>query len=519
MAARRSSRLSSLLLHTALPSRPAWQRTLSARGFATAINNKLDNVYDMVIVGGGIAGTALACSLATNPSMKDYRIALIEAMDLSNTNNWAPATGRYSNRVVSLTPASMQFFQKIGVADELYRDRIQPYNCMKVSDGVTNASIEFDTNLLSTSTNPDDLPIAYMIENVHLQHSILKTLQTSQGKGATVDIMQKARVASIRMQERDMKESEDTLDLSDWPIIEMEDGKALQARLLVGADGVNSPVRSFAKIESLGWDYNMHGVVATFKTDPSRKNDTAYQRFLPTGPIAMLPVRLGDGHASMVWSMPPDMAQKVKKIPAQAFCTLVNSAFRLSMEDLDYLRSKIDPTTFEPLCDFDSEYNWRQGVAKHGLGDMELMERELAFPPIVESVDETSRASFPLRMRNSQQYFADRVVLVGDAAHTVHPLAGQGLNQGILDVACLSDILQRGASEGMDIGNLHLLREYASVRYLRNLLMISACDKLHRLYTTDFAPITWIRSLGLSSVNQLDFVKAEIMKYAMGIEQ
>lgn len=115
----------------------------------------------------------------------------------------------------------------------------------------------------------------------------------------------------------------------------------------------------------------------------------------------------------MVWSMPPDMAQKVKKIPAQAFCTLVNSAFRLSMEDLDYLRSKIDPTTFEPLCDFDSEYNWRQGVAKHGLGDMELMERELAFPPIVESVDETSRASFPLRMRNSQQYFADRVVLVG----------------------------------------------------------------------------------------------------------
>lgn len=122
---------------------------------------------------------------------------------------------------------------EIGVADELYRDRIQPYNCMKVSDGVTNASIEFDTSLLSSSTNPDDLPIAYMIENVHLQHSILKTLQTSKGKGATVDILQKARVASIRMQEQDAKETKDTLDLSDWPIIEMENGQSLQARLLV----------------------------------------------------------------------------------------------------------------------------------------------------------------------------------------------------------------------------------------------------------------------------------------------
>lgn len=104
------------------------------------------------------------------------------------------------------------------------------------------------------------------------------------------------------------------------------------------------------------------------------------------------------------------------------------------------------------------------------------------------------------------------MIVSSDAAHTVHPLAGQGLNQGILDVACLSDILQRGASEGQDIGNLHLLREYASVRYLRNLLMISACDKLHRLYSTDFAPITWIRSLGLSSVNQLDFVKVSRMR-------
>ncbi|KAI9320649.1 hypothetical protein BX666DRAFT_1219001 [Dichotomocladium elegans] len=449
----------------------------------------------------------------SNAAMKDYRVALIEAMDLSNTTNWSPVTGHFSNRVVSLTPASMNFFKSIGVAEHLVEDRIRPYDCMKVWDGVTDARIEFDTSILGPRA--EGLPIAYMIENVHLQHSLLKRLNSCHGQGATVEILQNARVASIQSQKEEVN-SED-LDLSEWPVVELENGRVLQTRLLVGADGINSPVRNFAQIESLGWDYNMHGVVATLKTGTTRPRDTAYQRFLPTGPIAMLP--LGNGYASMVWSCPPELAQMLKKMPQKTFCTLVNSAFRLSVEDLSYLRTKIDPLTYEPLCDFDSEYAWRQGVIRHGLTEMETLERDLDYPPEVESVQDGSVASFPLRLRNSQQYFANRVVLVGDAAHTVHPLAGQGLNQGVLDVECLSNILQRGAADGQDIGNVHLLREYASVRYLRNLVMISACDKLHRLYTTDFGPITLIRSLGLSTINKLDFVKAEVMKYAMGIEQ
>ncbi|KAI9259623.1 hypothetical protein BDA99DRAFT_513743 [Phascolomyces articulosus] len=494
------------------------QRLSILRSYATTQN--LDNVYDIVIVGGGIAGTALACSLAANSTMRDYRVALIEAMDLSNTTNWTPETNKYSNRVVSLTPHALKYFTKVGVTDQLYHDRLCPYSRMQVWDGVTDARIEFDTALLEqlgVNMDEKDPAIAYMVENVHLQHAILKHLEACRGIGATVDTFQKARVENISLdKESALSSGEEELNLADWPVVTLNNGVSLKARLLVGADGVNSPVRSFANIESLGWDYNMHGVVATFKVDQSRPCNTSYQRFLPTGPIAMLP--LANGYASMVWSSPPEIATKLKKMPADAFCTLVNAAFRLSTADLKFLYSQLDKDTFEPLVDFQAEYDWREKVNKHGLSDMEIANRDFNLPPRVESVDDKSRASFPLRLRNSQSYFANRVVLVGDAAHTVHPLAGQGLNQGILDVECLADILQQGAANGQDIGNIHLLREYASVRYLRNIVMISACDKLHRLYTTDFAPVTWIRSLGLSAVNQLDFVKGEIMKYAMGIE-
>lgn len=232
----------------------------------------------------------------------------------------------------------------------------------------------------------------------------------------------------------------------------------------------------------------------------------------------------------MVWSVPPDLAMALKKMPARDFCTLVNAAFRLSVPDLNYLYAQISRTTFETKCDLASEYDWRQSVATHGMTEMQKVEREFEYPPEIEDVDADSRASFPLRMRNSQEYYSNRVVLVGcvyarihfgrlsrltyapsllfrDAAHTIHPLAGQGLNQGLLDVECLVDVLQHGAANGQDLGDTHLLREYASTRYLRNLVMISACDKLHKLYNTDFLPVTWIRSLGLSTINSLDLVK------------
>jgi ubiquinone biosynthesis monooxygenase Coq6 len=188
----------------------------------------------------------------------------------------------------------------------------------------------------------------------------------------------------------------------------------------------------------------------------------------------------------------------------------------MSNVDLKYLYKQLDKATFTSKCNIQEEYEWRESVAKKGMNDQEILEREYSLPPEVIDVQDKSRASFPFKLRNSEKYVTDRVALVGDAAHATHPLAGQGMNQGLLDVECLSQLLERGSTEGQDIGSIHLLRQYASERYLRNIMMISSCDKLHRLFSTDAAPVTWVRSLGLNAVNNLDFMKVNYHKKFKG---
>ncbi|KAG0364440.1 hypothetical protein BC939DRAFT_435848 [Gamsiella multidivaricata] len=510
--------------------------------------------YDVVIVGGGIAGSALACALASGKASSTQKIALIEAFDLSNHINWSPRADQYSNRVSSLTPKSVAFLKNIGVWPELDPSRVTGLEGMQVWDGVSGARITFDAaNVNSTQSsflhqvfsgpkvsninvngsefqertvgNQESSPLAWMTENLHVQYGLQKQILSHQARGVSLDIFEKTKVQGITASQREAAEAADPthLDVSDWPVIELDNGKKLQTRLLVGADGVNSPVRSFANIESLGWDYGQFGLVATLKVDPltstapGHGRGVAWQRFLPTGPIAMLP--LNNGLASLVWSTTPKIAQDLKKLPPRDFCALVNAGFNASPADLEYLYKNIGADG-QPLVDFQQEISWRASVQ-----DMEASKTmvrgtggEDPKPPMVVDVQENTRAPFPLRMRNSNSYVEDRVVLVGDAAHTVHPLAGQGLNQGLADVECLARVIEQSLLSGSDIGNIHSLTPYSSERFLPNLAMLGTVDKLSKLYNTDFGPIVWARSLGLTAVDNMGPFKSEIMKFAMGLE-
>ncbi|RUS19000.1 hypothetical protein BC937DRAFT_88084 [Endogone sp. FLAS-F59071] len=506
----------------------------------TPSNIDLKNLYDIVIIGGGIAGTALACALAHSPISRKRRVALIEAQDLSSVKNWKPEEAEYSNRVSSLTPASYRFFKEIGVWDKLRQDRVW--------DGITDARITFNTSLLQTyssslaslgaTTITAGAPaIAWMVENLNMQWAIMQRLDKLCEEGARCDVFANSKVESIErdaVTESGVQAEKNGLDLGEWPIVRLGDGR-------VGADGVNSPVRTFAGIDSLGWDYDRQGVVATLHVDPSCINGTAWQRFLPTGPIAMLPLK--QGYSTLVWSTTTHLAASLRALPPAAFVHLVNAAFRSSLPDLKYLYSQIDPETHQPFVDFGDEVAWREGVATYGMDEQEAWEREQGLPPKVVGVQERSRAGFPLKMRNAERYVGERVVLVGrtdvvlvwvlynappkklivgfihnDAAHAMHPLAGQGLNQGLLDVQCLAGVLEDGFLNGGDIGNVHLLSNYSSNRYARNLAMLGAVDKLHRLFGTEFKPIVLARSLGLRAVDSVGPLKAEIMRYAMAIE-
>ncbi|KAF9122730.1 putative ubiquinone biosynthesis monooxygenase [Mortierella sp. 14UC] len=503
--------------------------------------------YDVVIVGGGIAGSALACALASNKASSTLKIALIEAFDLSNHIKWSPRPDQYSNRVSSLTPKSVAFLKKIGVWSELDHSRVAACEGMQVWDGVSGARITFDaaniggvqssflhqvfsgtvppppgvnnTTQESQDVNAEASPLAWMTENLHVQYGLQKQLVGHQARGIKLDVFEKTKVQGITVEQGESAQEPQ----ADWPTLQLDNGKALTTRLLIGADGVNSPVRSFAKIESLGWDYSQFGLVATLQIDPSpstapgQGKGIAWQRFLPTGPVAMLP--LNNGYASLVWSTTPKIAQDLKKLPARDFCALVNAAFSSSPAELEYLYKNIGPDG-QPLVDFQKEIEWRTSVQ-----DMEASKTMIhgsqgdAKPPRVIDVQENTRAPFPLRMRNSSSYVEDRVVLVGDAAHTVHPLAGQGLNQGLADVECLARVIETSLLSGSDIGNIHSLTPYSSERFLPNLVMLGTVDKLSKLYNTDFSPVVWARSLGLTAADKMGPIKNEIMRFAMGLEE
>ncbi|KAL8925087.1 MAG: hypothetical protein Q9172_002406 [Xanthocarpia lactea] len=449
-------------------------------------------IYDVVCVGGGPAGLTLLTALRSSPTTSKLKLALIESQDLRSAATWKLPSDQYANRASSITPTSETFLSKIGVWPLVDPTRVQPYHHMRVWDGLDSSShISFSS--LST-------PIATMTENPNLQRALLQRLEEL----APFSIFSSTKVASI--EDGPSSSPDDSLDLSSYPSVTLSSGRTILARLLVGADGLNSPVRTYAGIATRGWDYERHGVVATVKYMGRNKYHgdnslaTAYQRFLPTGPIALLAMP-GD-YATLVWTTTPDRAAKLKSLAQHDFVALINAAFRLDNVDLDYM-SKLDGGHTEEL-------SWRTSV-------IGVKEDKARIPRLVESAQEGSIASFPLRYRQADSYISSRIALIGDAAHTVHPLAGQGLNMGLADVQSLAKTIEYTVKHGGDIGDEMYLERYNSEMWMQNNRMLGVTDKLHKLYGIGWGPVVNIRSLGLKLVDQLGPVKAWLMKQAGGV--
>jgi ubiquinone biosynthesis monooxygenase Coq6 len=361
---------------------------------------------------------------------------------------------------------------------------------MQVWDGVSDARIEFDWD--QADARQAGTTIAYMTENLNLTSGLLKRLEEL----GEISVFDNTRVENISL-----GAERDGLDLTDWPVVSLANGKQLHARLLVGADGANSPVRAFAGIESRGWDYERHGVVATLELEGNGwggdEAKIAYQRFLPTGPVALLP--LPGNYSTLVWSTTPANASLLKSLSPKDFLAMVNAAFRLSPVDLEFLHAQSSNQSEEVI--------WR---LQHTQFDHEKV------PQTIIGVQEGSVASFPLKMRHADSYIAERVALVGDAAHTIHPLAGQGLNQGQGDVQSLVNTIEFSVEHGQDLGTRMSLEPYASDRYLANHILLGVCDKLHKLYSVGSGPLVPLRSLGLGMVNALGPLKGFLMNQAAG---
>ncbi|KAL4913367.1 hypothetical protein BDW62DRAFT_192660 [Aspergillus aurantiobrunneus] len=475
-------------------------------------------IYDVVCVGGGPAGLALLAALRASPATSKLKVALVESQDLDKSRSWKLDPPHFSNRVSSLTSSSVSFLQNIGAWDHLDVARTQPYQGMEVWDGETGSKISFDWSA-ETSPFEDLRTVATMTENANLVQALLSRIAASGDEN--LSIFSKSTVSSI---ENGAGDGPNGADLSAWPVLSIAPaGNSIQstvspsriaARLLVGADGINSPVRRYADIGTEGWDYQRHGVVATLSladqvpTPFPIGTRTAYQRFLPSlgGPIALLP--LPNNNATLVWSTTVENAAYLKSLSPGAFIAMVNAAFRLAMPDLQYMMRMERPSTSVPNLDEDpheSELTWR----------LQHTPPVAHLPPMVTGVQEGSTASFPLRFRHASTYISPRVALVGDAAHVIHPLAGQGLNLGLGDVASLSNTIEYAVNHGMDVGDVLTLERYTADRWATNAKIGGTCDVLHKLYNVPGqGPVAWARSLGFEIIDRLPFVKGFLMRNA-----
>jgi len=400
---------------------------------------------------------------------------------------------------------------------------------MQVWDGLSGSRIEF--NASSASGSPPEM--ARLVENINLQRGLLRQIDKSISAGI-LTLMDKTTVSSISSDADSSSPSS-----SGWPLLHLSTSQAIRARLLIGADGPSSSVRKFSKIESYGWPYNARAIVATLEHGralspfgTARNHTTAYQRFLPTGPIAFLPI--APERASLVWSTTPELAQALLDAGERVLSLMINAAFRLPDVSIQYLYryilEKWGESAVKKSCvvveELEREVRWREQshgiVPNSALTSFRRADEEEGiptadagmYPPLVHSIQPQSAASFPLRMNHADAYVGNRIALVGDAAHTVHPLAGQGLNLGIADAEALARIIGRARLLGGDIGSYTALEGYPHERYLANHGMLSGVDKLAKLYGTRMKPVVWLRSAGLEVVNEWNGLKEVFMGVA-----
>ncbi|MCK5698064.1 MAG: UbiH/UbiF/VisC/COQ6 family ubiquinone biosynthesis hydroxylase [Gammaproteobacteria bacterium] len=242
-----------------------------------------------------------------------------------------------------------------------------------------------------------------------------------------------------------------------------QEGQLLSAKLIVGADGANSWVRKQAKIGLNTWSYQQVAVVCNVKTSESHQ-ETCWQQFMPEGPLAFLP--LFDGQSSIVWSTTEEKSQALLNMDKKSF-----------NEEL-------------------------QMIFGSTLGRIELS---------------SERGAFPLRLRHAKHYVQEHLALIGDAAHTVHPLAGQGVNLGLLDAMALAEEILKAHNKHRSIGSLSTLRRYERRRKGDNIAMLAAMDAFKHLFSNDISPLKFLRNFGLNSVDQLKPLKNIMIKRAMGL--
>ena len=392
--------------------------------------------FDIAVIGAGIVGSCAALSLAR----AGYRVALVEAHE---PKAWSEAVPDL--RVVALANDNRKLLESCGVWEKIAARRIQAYTDMRVWDAAAGNELHLSASQQARES------LGFIIENNNIADALWQAIK------------QENKISCFCPDKLESIEQENTVN------IRLQSGALIKADLVLGADGASSKVRELLGLQSDKKDYGQRGVVAYVKTEFDHQN-TAWQRFLPTGPLAFLPC--SDGRCSIVWTLPNDDAERLLHCDEETFCRELARAFDARLGNV-----------------------------------MEI----------------SQRAAFPLQRQLSKQMLVGRIALIGDAAHTVHPLAGQGVNLGLRDVAALLDLLGEAKSsvenfkqKNENLISQHKLERWARQRISENAIAAYSFEAINRVFSNDEVLPTLLRGHAFGIANAFAPIRNFLLKQATG---
>ncbi len=404
---------------------PEWARILQ----------HMEHRSDILIVGGGLNGPALALALAQT----GHSVTVVDALAEKVRKNAA-----FDGRAYALALASQRLLGAIGVWEKV-EEHTQPMLKIKVTDGHAGAGpspffMHFD------HAEIEEGPMGYMVEDRHLRRAFLEAMA------------EHARITEISGK---TVVSQDITALG--ATLTLDDGSTLSGNLLVGCDGRRSGTAMRAGIKRTGWDYGQTALVCAIEHELPH-HGIAHQFFMPPGPLAILP--LTGNRSSIVWSERSETAKQINALPEADYLQILRPRFG----------------------DF--------------LGDIHL---------------QGDRFTYPLNLTIANSFIADRLALVGDAAHGMHPIAGQGLNAGLRDVGALAEVLTLAGRRGEDIGSTLVLERYQEWRRFDTASLAMATDVFNKLFSNDNPLLRMGRDIGMGIVGSLPGLRRGFVREAAGL--
>ena len=401
-----------------------------------------------------IGSGMVGATLACALAESSLRVGIIDSQPLLTLRPPDHQRTEFEPRVSAISPASRCIFEQLGIWALMAQQRHCPYTDMHVWEADGTGSIHFAAADVHTGE------LGYIFENSVLLAGLHEGLRQS----TRITVLRPASVTGLTMASVDGAPT----------VITLDDNTSISCRLLVGADGANSRVRQLAQFPVKEWDYQHHAIVTTVRTERPHAH-TARQRFMDTGVLAFLPLHKSahsdettdQFYCSIVWSAVPERAAQL-----------------LAMNDTDFARAL------------------QEGI-ENQLGTIEWVDK---------------RMSLPLRQRHAPDYVKKNIALIGDAAHSIHPLAGLGVNLGLLDAWSLAEQIKKAIQQRRDFSELRILRRYQRERIGHNLAMMWLMEGFKRLYADQPLVLRWLRNTGMSQLDNLPVIKNQIMRQAMGLK-